>query len=73
MRDQECTILVQYNSFRICTSAPSWKCGKQRTYRKAKSFRICTCKKIGGYLGGALKVGRSSQESHEVALARRVS
>jgi hypothetical protein len=36
------------NPFRIHTSELSCKCGKQKTYRIAKSFRFHTCKKGGG-------------------------
>src|SRR5882672_1455042 len=36
------------NLSRFHTCGPSRKCGKQRTYRKPKSFRCNTCKKHGG-------------------------
>ncbi len=40
--------LILTNSFRINTCGPARKCGKQRTYRKSKSFRCNTCKKHRG-------------------------
>ncbi len=39
---------VLTNSFRINTCEPACKCGKQRTYRKSKSFRCNTYKKHRG-------------------------
>src|SRR6266446_1242505 len=45
------------NLFRFHTCGPSRKCGKQRTYRKPKSFRCNTCKKHRGR--GVLRLTRN--------------
>ena len=52
--------LVLTNSFRINTCGPACKCGKQRTYRKPKSFTCNTYKKHRG--GGVVMVNKKSQE-----------
>src|SRR6266850_2072342 len=58
------------NLFRCNTYEPSRKCGKQKTYRKPKSFRCNTYKKHGG--GGAVMANqtRASFNPHDTLQSR---